>query len=476
MKNWINKNRVPILLFCIAFVARVFLFYINFANTDYDLIGAIHGDDGYYEISQGLINGHGFTGATTEPFLPNALRTPLYIYFISGTLLMFGSYWIVLFFQIIIASFIPILGYRIALELLSKEKMALNLSPNLSLKIAFWTGILLAFEPYLVLFSSIFYTETLFIFLFLIFILIFIKYLNEGSSRALVWSSVFLGLATLTKPTVQYLPIILALLILWNFRKSFSRSKSIIHVVIFAGVFFMTLSPWLYRNYYEFGVVGMTAQPAYNLNVYLVPSVLSLENGTNFNDEVNKFVTVEESSGNKITLANSPEYKKRALNILKDHPMGLLKSAAVTFVTFFTHDGMLTVLQHAGYVPDMYIGKPAIFLLLSSPIDFFKTVSKYIASPFVLVLIMRLVWIGITLFFLIGLFQFLKTRKYDAISLLILMIVLYFVSTSVIGGLGVSARYRMPIDPIIFTLFLVGLVYFRSFILNAILAKREKRL
>src|SRR3990167_11403255 len=114
MKNWINKNRVPILLFCIAFVARGFLFYINFANTDYDLIGAIHGDDGYYEISQGLINGHGFTGSTIEPFTPNSLRPPVWPFIIALLVWVFGTYWAVLIFQILIASFIPVLGIYIA--------------------------------------------------------------------------------------------------------------------------------------------------------------------------------------------------------------------------------------------------------------------------------------------------------------------------------------------------------------------------
>ncbi|MDP3962770.1 MAG: hypothetical protein Q8Q03_02815, partial [bacterium] len=158
----------------------------------------------------------------------------------------------------------------------------------------------------------------------------FLRYLEKGSVRTLVWSSFVLGLATLTKTTVQYLPIILVLLILWNFRKIFSMAKLLAHAAIFSGIFLVSLSPWFYWNYHEFGVIGMTAQPAYNLNVYLVPSVLSLENGTSFNDEVKKFVTVEESSGNKITLANSPEYKKKALSVLKDHPEGILKSIGIT--------------------------------------------------------------------------------------------------------------------------------------------------
>ncbi len=456
--EFLKKYRIDIIIFIIALVARTLILCANINASSGNLEDAIHGDDGYYEISRGLVSGHGFTGSTVEPFIPNALRTPLYIYFIAGILLLTNSYWLVIILQMILGSLIPVLGRRIALRLVSSERIAL------------WTGILLSLQPYLVLFSVIFYTETLFIFLFLIFILIFLRYLEKGILRTLVWSSFFLGMATLTKTTVVYLPVLLALIILWHFRKVFSLRRRIFHAVLFYIIFTFVLSPWLYRNYIEFGVVGMTAQPAYNAYVYLVPSVLSLEKGTSFNDELKTFVKPEISSGNVITLTNSSEYTKKAWAVLKDHPKGLLKSMVTTVITFFTHDGMLTVLQHAGYVPTEYMNKSALSLALSSPIDFIKTIFKYIQSPLVLVLIMRLAWIVITLFFFIGLVRFIQQRHLDAIVLFILSIVIYFTLTSSIGGLGVNARYRMPIEPIIFTFALTGFVFVR----NAILARHEK--
>src|SRR3989344_2607695 len=114
MIDWIKKHRIFILIFCFAFVVRILLFFINFTNTGYDLIGAIHGDDGYYEISQGLVNGHGFTGATVEPFDPNPLRPPVWPFIIAFLVMIFGSYWAVLIFEIIIGSLISVLGMLVA--------------------------------------------------------------------------------------------------------------------------------------------------------------------------------------------------------------------------------------------------------------------------------------------------------------------------------------------------------------------------
>ena len=459
MKLFFSKYKLEIIIFSLALCVRLILFFINLDASNGNFIGAIHGDDGYYELSQGLLNGHGFSWSQEEPFLPNTLRTPLYIYFIAGLVFVFGSYLAPLIAQIILGSFIPILGFYIVLEIFSRRK------------IAFVTALLLAFEPYLTLFSSIFYTETLFIFLFLIFLILFIKYIKKGSLRTLIWSSFILGLATLTKTTVQYLPVIIFFLILWNFRKAFFVKKLIFHSILFPLVFIATISPWLLRNYLEFGVVGMTAQPAYNLHVYFIPSILSLENGTSFNSELNKYVKVEESSGEKITLANSKEYTKKDLAFVKDHPVGFLKSIGITIITFFTHDGMLTVLEHTGYIPDQYIGRPAISLLLSSPISFFKKIYEYSMSPLFVVLLMRIVWIIATIFFIIGLFIFMKNRKCDTVSIFLFLLIFYFVATSAIGGLGVNARYRMPVNPVILSFALTGFIYIR----NAIMAKHEKR-
>ncbi|MDP3962769.1 MAG: hypothetical protein Q8Q03_02810 [bacterium] len=135
MKAFLSKYRIDLLVFGLALCARLALFMVNFDASKGDLIGTIHGDDGYYEISQSLIKGNGFTWDTEEPFRPQALRTPLYIYFISGILLATGSFWAVIIIQMLIGSCIPFLGRRISLRL------------NPSRSIAMFVGILLAFEP-----------------------------------------------------------------------------------------------------------------------------------------------------------------------------------------------------------------------------------------------------------------------------------------------------------------------------------------
>lgn len=435
--TFFKKHKIVIIIFLIALLARGALFFINFYDNNYDLIPTIKGDDGYYELSRGLLEGHGFSWDAEAPFSPNPLRPPVYPFFIAAILYFFKSYWVVLFAQILIGSVIPLLGMRIVNKVIPSRKISTIV------------GILLALEPFSVLFSSIFYTETVFIFLFFIFLLFFLDYFKDSTYRNVIWAALFLGLATLTKPTVQYLPVVIPFFVLWHFRKNITK-EVIMQIAAFIGIFMLTIAPWLYRNYKEFGVVGMSAQPAFNLYVYLVPSVLSIENKTSFAQEYKAFVRKDGFDENTITLSTSDYFISRSVEILKQHPVALLKSFTTTAVSFFTHDGILTVLMHAGYTPSAYLSKPAAFLLFDSPNKFWEILKSMIMSPLVLVLLARIIWIIITLFALFGAARLLMSKKLGILVVFTLFLIAYFAATTAINGLGVNARFRMPVNLFIF--------------------------
>ena len=332
------------------------------------------------------------------------------------------------------------MGRKLSLKLISSEKIAL------------FVGVVLALEPNFMLFSSIFFTETLFIFLFLLFILSFISYLEKGSTKLLVLSSFLLGISALTKTVVQFFPLFLVPLAWWFLRKHIPLKKLILHTFLFVSIFLLVLSPWLYRNYKVFGTPGMTIMPSFNLYFTFVPSVLALHNNTSFSSESHALINSPGAHSEILTFATAPQFNKEALEIISQYPKEVLEVVAINIVTFFTHDGMLTVLQNAGITPEVSLSKPAIMLLVSSPVEFMKTVSTYIMSPFVLVLIMRLFWIAVTVFFLIGCVRLLRKRKITAPITLVLIIVLYFTITTPTNGLTANARFRMPVVPIILTI------------------------
>ena len=465
--NFFKKHKILIIIFLIALFVRSALFFINFHANDYDLIPTIKGDDGYYELSRSLLEGRGFTGDIESPFSPNPLRTPIWPLVIATLLYFFKSYWAVVFAQILIGSVIPLLGMRIVNKVIP------------SIKISVIVGLLLALEPYSILFSFIFYTETFFIFLFFIFLLFFFEYFKNSTYRNIIWAGLFLGLATLTKPTVQYLPIVIPFFILWHFRKNITK-ELVTQTAVFIGIFMLIIAPWLYRNYKEFGVVGMSAQPAFNLYVYLVPSVLSIENKTSFAEELKEFVRKDRFDENTITLANSDYFISRSVEVLRQHPVALLKSAVNSSVAFFTHDGMLTVLMYAGHTPSAYLSKPALFLLLDSPVKFWGVLKNITMSPLVAVLLGRIIWIIMTFAALYGALWLFISKKLGILLVFALFLIAYFMATTAINGLGVNARFRMPVNIFIFMFAVYGYLnmieYAKTFISNYRKKKTHKSL
>lgn len=445
MLKFFRKYKIEIVIFILALLARSILFSINLHANDYNILNTIHGDDGYYEISQGILSGYGFTGELKYPNSPNPLRPPLWPYMIAFIVWIFGNYWAVAIFEIIIGSLIPVLGFIIAKRLFGNNKIALG------------TGIMMALEPYSVLLSSLLYSETIFTFLFLIFVYFLIKYFENRTDRNLIWMVVFMSLATIAKVTIQYIPIVLVIVIAFV---SYKESKKINWkaVIIVFGIFYLFIFPWLYRNYAEFGKIGMSAQPAFNLYVYLVPTVLSIDNQTSFADEHMKFVRKGNFDENNINLANGEYYTKIAVAILLDHKFALIKSGLTTLVTFFTHDGLVTILQNA-HIILQGSGKPALSMLLDNPLNFIKYVILNSGGFGLLIIVTRVVWIIVTGFFFFGVYRYLKWNRLSPSIFMVLFLVAYFALTTAINGLGVNARFKVPILVFIFSFALYGLFF-----------------
>ena len=449
MNNFVKKYRFEIIIFCVALFVRLALFFFNLNVNQGNLISTIKADDGYYELSQNIINGHGFSFDDRYPYRPNSLRPPLWPYLIAF-LASLGGYWTVAFVEIILASLIPVFGFKIAKYLIGDK--------------AKWVGWLMVFEPYSVLLSFLLYSETSFTFFFIISLYLFTKYFGKSDIYYLVWSAVFLGLAILIKPTVQYFPILIPIFLIIAFRQSNPKRK-IIEAFTYALIVIVIICPWLYRNYNYFGKIDMTVQPVFNLYVYLVPTVLSIDNHTNFAIELNNFIDKRGVNVFDINLANADRYKKEAMPIILNHKLALIKSVFITIITFFTHDGMLTVLQYSGIKISNSVNVPFIQLLFS-PIKLLKVIYQYLFSPAILIIVGRLVWFIITISFVYGIYRYIKKERKKIEAILFGLMVSYFALTTSINGLGVNARFRIPILVIIFCFAVYGIYDILSFVYN----------
>jgi 4-amino-4-deoxy-L-arabinose transferase-like glycosyltransferase len=424
--TFIRAYRWEIIVVLLAFVAHAVCFLLVVHAYHDSVVSAVHGDDGYFEISTNILAGNGYSSATTTPYLPNALRTPGYIYFLVASFRATGSWTGVALLQMLLACALPLLGMRIAQRLARSNGIGIA------------AGILLALDPTLALLSFQFYTETFFLVLFFLWLLLTFRYLEAPRWSTLSASAVLLGVAILTKTSAQYIPLILVPFILWQSGRREWR-RGIAHAGVYLFIIALILTPWVIRNTHTFGVPGLSAQTPFVFYTNFAPAVLTVARGSDFAEEVSTFSTVAERDSNAITLANGDIYIAKALEVVRAHPVAAVFVACKSLFTFFTNDGVYTLLARSGHAPYDFL-----WLLIAA----------------------RLVWVAITLAACVGALVYLF-RERSSLAILILLLVAYFALTSTIAAFGTNPRYRLPVDPILIALAGIGIAstvaYLRRF-------------
>ncbi len=108
--------------------------------------------------------------------------------------------------------------------------------------IGFWSAAASAFWPFFIFYNGFYLTETLYLFLVLAATLYLIRTTTDPSAENIFLSGLFLGLASLCRPTML-LFVLLSLIL------SFFAVRKLKPVVYLALTCSLTISPWIVRNY-----------------------------------------------------------------------------------------------------------------------------------------------------------------------------------------------------------------------------------
>lgn len=440
MTHFFKTYRLEILIFALALAARLLYFGVTLQVNDGDLLNTITGPDGYTTVSKNLIEGHGLTAAGPPSYEPYSFRPPLYHFFIAGSYFALGGYWGVILLQMLLGSLVPLLGMRVASYLIRGRALLAAL------------GVFLALEPSGVLYSTFFYSETLFTVLFLAGVWTFFAYLREAgvSTRFLTASALLLGLATLTRPTTQFLPLIFAAVFMWTRRRELFSRQTVLPVVLYAAIFLAVLSPWLVRNYTLFGVAGLSPQTGVNLYTTLLPTVYSIDRGTTFQEEFAAQRAAGIPGPNEAVITDGAKDMALAVPLLLQHPRALLYSALNSTWSFFVLDGMYDFFRHINVRPSEVIGKPSVIALFSDPGAVVGYLYRNIAGVVGWIVLARLFWIAVAAAFVVGAWRYMRANA-GIHGVLTLLIVAYFLLTSLITGFGLTARYRLPVNVFVVT-------------------------
>lgn len=209
------------------------------------------GDEVTYDLlAQNLVAGHGYSFV---PGHPSLLRAPLYPLFMAGLYAVFGHHYAV------------VLGVQVLAGGLSTVVLVM-LGQRLFGKVAapIVAGCLFACHPLLIFATGLLYSETLYLFLLLLFTFSCLKMAEEpGRKGWAVVSGALLGTTVLMKPNLLFLPLVLVFW-LWFVLRHFRRALVLGGLVILAMV--AVVLPWTLRNYYVSGeLVPVSADMGLNL-------------------------------------------------------------------------------------------------------------------------------------------------------------------------------------------------------------------
>lgn len=458
--DFVKKHKTEIVIFLLALFLRFLVFYIascqnGFAFNDFKA-------DGYYELANNLVNHRIFSLDLSGVLRPGSFRTPGLPLIIAPFLFFSKSLFGFLLLQIVVASLLPLLSRKIALE------------AGLSVRQADIVGFFMVFEPLGLYLSFFALSEIFFTFFFLLSLLGLIVFLKSAKIagaplpekryyRLVLLSGLCLGLATLIKPTTIYLPF--GLILLWIAYRFASRQKYLWKLL---AIFFISstliLSPWFYRNYKVSGVFGFSSAKAWVMYWALAPSVLTYEKHISFTQAQQIFFA---STGivnglPDFNLENAAWLQKEAAQVIFARPFYLLESMLVSVYAFFTHDGAASLMNVIGVKTDFSSFAHGLSFFKQPVTGILSSVIKMLSSSLILVLGARIFWVLAALsFFASAAYQLIR-RKLAMVTGLLLLLILYFAATTMLNGLGVNARFRFPINSLIIIFIIAGYNNFKA--------------
>ncbi|MBP9869585.1 glycosyltransferase [Patescibacteria group bacterium] len=438
-------------LVALAFVIRFALFLAMWFWMGE--AGFISGDGlQYHGLAESLRSGQGFL-LGGEPFF---FRTAGYPLLLAAGLIVFQSVAGFIFFQIILASFLPVLVYRLGMRL------------RLGARASWIAALLTAIEPHLIFYSTLLLTEIVFTALLLLALLWTFRAMETKRLGDSVRAGLAFGLGMFIKPLFQLFPPVLLMFFLPWWKRIPWRSTAI-HAVVICTVAMACLVPWMIRNSITFGKFAISSQGSAAALYYLGTSIVSVRDQIPYGnaerqiqqDFLKKYG--EMSSKSEQEEAHRHEAKK----LVFENPGIVARIIVVNTVTLWTSSNYNAFLRYYNLIPKpdhSSILPPTHYLAQGRMDEFFGSFWKIFGQPFYAVGIFgRLVWLVITVFFLYGLvsaFLRIPERRYEWTFLVATCA--YLTAVIWVDGLGIEARLRFPLMPIEFLFAAYGWVVWRT--------------
>lgn len=406
----------------------------------------------YINLAQSIASGNGFS----RDGIASAVRTPLFPLLLSTIFILhLPITWSVLILQNLFFSFTVVLLYRLGKYWFST-------------RVGLIAGGIYMLEPYLAMTANLATTETFFNLLLVSFLYFFGRFYltSTVNYRALAWSAFFAGLATLTRPVAQFLPLaILLLLVIQLISKRLTWHVMWRAMGIFVAIFFLVLAPWIGRQYYQYHRFRITTSDAYMLYFKVAPLVIADQKNITYNaatELLRQRLVAQFPDFTEEGVYNSFRYYdamiQSAQEIIKERPAPVIRFYLLSFVPSLFGTGYEYMLENvAGIVREAPRASYTSLISSGEWTQYYDAILQM--NIFQVILVSgALVWLIIYAFIMLTLTHCSVWRKHGWAMVACVVLIGYFVFFSL--GPASHARYRVPSFPLWFTLFVFAIDFF----------------
>lgn len=407
----------------IAFLLRAipFVYVANFNPNGVLLFDSYN----YLQIADNLIN-HNIFSASGEGYqlIHDIRRTPTFPIFIVGLKKISNKLIWIASIILLIGSINVLLVYKICNLIFNQQKLK------------YLATFLVAIDIPSIYFSGVIMTESVFTFLLLISIYLFIIALKNEKIILFILSGLILSVAILCRPIAILLPIIFSIFL-------FFKTKKIKPVVLFFVSSFFLVYGWMNRNKEYFNTYQLSSISSINLYFHTSASILSeAENISTEKAQLKlreKFNASHKWNGDERDIVPMINYfQNESIKMIINHPSIFIKQYLIGSVYFY-------VKPIRNYI-DSYFGINAKeYSKVAEKSIQNNLLNKLFNETSLLTLILVIIQLIFSAILILGIILSFKQIISNSIYILFLLIIIYFTLTSSITE--VDGRFRLPALP-----------------------------
>jgi 4-amino-4-deoxy-L-arabinose transferase-like glycosyltransferase len=390
----------------------------------------------YHQLAVNLVTRGEFSRSSAAPYEAEVMRTPGYPLFLAAIYRVVGIHPLrVIPFQIVLSLATLYVTFRIAEGLFGERAGA-------------WAAGLLAADPVSNLYSQLLMTETLFVFFLTVSVYCFLGTMQGNRWHVgSVLGSLFLALATYTRPMSYYLVLIVLPLILFSYRLSpGGLRKAAQAALIVLAVQLLFIGGWQARNYLQTGSAEYSHIKGAHLLFSRAAGVVAMAEGLSFEDAQNKLaMKYSEALGAELQRRTQVQlgelWEREGTAIIKAHPVLFL---------WTTMRGGAALLIGPSNLAILFGVNSGEFRSALLRLDFQRFSSGvWLAGVSVLAYGIAFLLVQYT-----GIVLYVRHRDYREGTLFLALVVVYFLVLS--SGPEAYSRFRMPMIPFLCVLSAAG--------------------